>query len=73
MYFRKFSINIKREIAQYGASDNTSYPVIAVWTPTGRDSGAGKKDPANTHFLIANDSFEFRWVTSSDCEQVDLT
>jgi hypothetical protein len=74
MYFRNFSINVKKNIQDYGTSENTSYPVIAMWTSASeKKMGPSISDPANTHFLIANDTFEFRWITSSDCEQVDLT
>ena len=74
MYFRNFSINVKKNVDEYGTSENTSYPVIAMWTAAGRRKlGSDITDPDNTYFLIANDTFAFRWVCSADCEQVDLT
>lgn len=74
MYFRNFSINVKKNIAEYGTSENTAYPVLALWTAAnGKKMGSNITDADNTYVLIANDTFALRWVPASVCEQVDLT
>ena len=72
MYFRNFSIRMPEKAADYGCSNEMSYPVISMSDKLkvrrGKSLGID-----STSFLIANDSYSFMWVPATECEFVDLT
>lgn len=73
MYFRNFSVKVVSNQSDYGTTEETAYPVIALHTGNGKLFGSGGAASDSTAVLIPNDTFKLTWVPVSDCEQVDFT